>query len=177
MDRQQASDAEFQTWMRSIGQTQRAEVSQSLKALEHDLPERQSIDYREGARLALLDVLGRMLTKESNAAQKAMSDKGDFEQWLREFYPRHEALMRDALPSACWSLRAAGVAKWGKPADLAAWLRARNVEALQRCYNSDTPETASRRLKAWPTDRAKELTALILGEDSSGVKEIRDLLS
>ena len=163
MDRTQtAMDRQHHEWLASLTTIQRADAKQTLKALEHDLPERK-VDYREGARVALLDVLGRLLTKESLAAQTAMKGNTDFEQWLREFYPKHEALTADALESACWNLRAAGVSKWGVPAELASWLRARNVEALQRCYNGDSPETAAKRLRAWPVERAKELADEILG--------------
>lgn len=140
---------------------QRQEVRTQLAAIEHAI-EDKPIDYREGARLALMNSLAGILVKESREAQAAMEGKRDFEQWLREFYSKQEAWTTGVLASACWNLRAAGLAKWGEPAGLAAWLRARNVEALQLCYNHDTPETAARRLKAWPTDRAKELADEIL---------------
>lgn len=162
MDR---AEAQHNEWLRSLGTVQLNEVKPVPKAITHDVaaPPAAAIDYREGARIALTDVLGRMLTKESNAAQTAMKGNVDFNQWLREFYSKQEAIVADALKAACWNLGVAGVAKWSKPADLAAWLRARNIEALNRCHNSDTPESAARRLRSWPVERAKELTDEIMG--------------
>jgi HK97 family phage portal protein len=157
--------AQLESWLKSLGKIRGGEARHQLQDFGRAIPH-NPVDYREGARLALTDVLGRMLTKESNAAQTAMKGNADFESWLREFYAKHEGLMVEALASACWNLRAAGVAKWGQPGELAAWLKARNVEALQRCYNTDSPDTAARRLRAWPTDRAKELVDEILGADS-----------
>ncbi len=163
MDREQsAQDRQHHEWLKSLSTIDRAEADQQLKALEHDL-EARPIDYREGARMALMNVLPWILTKESNAAQAALAKKGDFEQWLREFYSKQEPLVADALKSACWNLDVAGIKKWSKPTELAAFVRARNVEALNQTYNSDTPETAARRLRAWPDARAKILVDEILG--------------
>ena len=173
MDRQAALDREHFGWLKSLGTIRGQETQKAFKALEYELPERP-VDYREGARVALTDVFGRMLKRESNAAQSVMSGKKDFDAWLREFYHDYEAFAASALESACWNLRAAGIKKWGEPAELAAWLRARNVEALQRCYNGDTPETAARRLRAWPTDRAKELTDEIMGDNATVPTRIKE---
>ena len=173
MDRQAALDREHYAWMRSLGTIPRAEATTQLKALEHSLPERP-VDYKEGARLALMNVLPVLLTKEANAAEKAMKGNIDFEQWLREFYAKQEAWAIGVLGSACWCLRAAGLTEWGEASNLAAWLRERNIEALRRCYNGDTVETAARRLRAWPTDRAKELADEIMGEGGSVPAIVRD---
>lgn len=163
---QDKQDKEFAAWIKSLGTIRGADVRRQLADFRQEL-QPNPVDYREGARIALMDVLGRMLTKESKAAQAAMEGKKDFDAWLREYYANHIPTVSEWLASACWNLRAAGVSKWGKPEELAAWLKARSIEALQRTYNTETPETAARRLRAWPTDRAKELTDEILGKAES----------
>ena len=141
---------------------QRADLDQQLKALEKRLPERP-YDHVEVARVALMDVLSRMLTKESNAAQRAAKDNRDFEAWTREFYGEHRMLMSDALRATCQCLRIAGVHRWADRLDLAEMLAARSSADLLVSYNSDTKETFARKLAAWPTERAERLAKEILG--------------
>jgi len=148
--------------MRQMPKANRSALTNQLRQLERSLEERKP-DYTRVARLALVDVLGRLLTKEANAAQGAC-DKKRFDSWIREFYPRHEAAAAEWLETACAALDVAGVKQWSKPAELAGWLRARSVEALQASYNSDTPLVFARKLEAWPTERAKAIAAEILGE-------------
>lgn len=137
-----------------------AELQTQLRGLEAQLEDRK-VDYGRLARMTLLEVLDRILTKESRAALKA-SDKREFDVWVREFYPQHEVTIAAWLEPACLALQLAGVAKWASSIDLAAWLRARNAEAVQAAYSRDTRETFARRLEAWPSDRAKMLVEEIM---------------
>lgn len=159
-------EAMFDSWTRTnLTKMQRADLQQQLKSLEAQLEDRKT-DWLAAARTALLDVLRRMLTKESNAAARA-SKSNYFESWVRTWYAQHEILMRDgALEAACFALHLAGVKEMGEPTNLAAWLRARNTEELLRCYNSDSREVFARKLAAWPTERAALLADEVLGKRS-----------
>lgn len=156
-----ASSLAFDQWTRRLGKSKRSQVRAELEDLRSELVERKN-DYVAVARLALVDVLGRMLTKESHAAQAA-ADRNEFDSWLREFYPRHEEKTSAWLETACAALRLAGVDRWATAGELAGWLRARSVAELQGAYSQDTREAFRRRLAAWPVDRAKALADEILG--------------
>jgi HK97 family phage portal protein len=162
-DHPAGSEAAFSKLLRTVTtRAQRAELDQQLRALEANLPERK-INHVEVARTALLDVLGRMFTKESNAALRAAKDHCDFDAWTREFYCKHQVLMADALRTACGCLRIAGLPRWADRLDLADWLTSRSSQELLASYNTDTPEVFARKLARWPTERAERLTAEILG--------------
>ena len=53
------------------------------------------------------DVYGRMLTKESKAAERAAKNENTFSAWVEKFYTDHELLVRDALIPACEACAAA----------------------------------------------------------------------
>lgn len=154
----------FDAWRRRLPGSQGEDLQRQLRAMESQLTDRRT-DWAGAARLALQDVLGRMLHKEANAAQRAAdaAKGGELEPWIREFYGKHEALLNDALRPACATLRLAGVAKWEQPKELAAWLKSRSVAELQAAYNGDTKETFAKRLAAWSSERAYALTEEILG--------------
>src|SRR5437870_13801389 len=51
------------------------------------------------AQAVLVDVLGRMFTKEANAASRAAKGNG-FDSWLAEFYAEHQETLTAALALA-----------------------------------------------------------------------------
>lgn len=112
------------------------------------------------AQAVLADVVRRLSTKEANAALRAA--KGDFDQWLEEFYPRHEELLAEALAPVCLVLKAAGHDR--DPAELATFLCAVSKRTLLGAYNSDTPTAFAERLGKWPAARAEEVVLGFLGE-------------
>lgn len=59
------------------------------------------------------DVYGRMLTKESKAAERAAKNEATFGAWIDRFYADHELLVRDALIPACEACAAAVMAASG----------------------------------------------------------------
>ena len=71
--------------------------------------------------------------------------------------------MEHALESACFVLRLAGVAKWSKPGDLAAWLKAKSVEEMMQMHARDSKESRLRKLAAWPTDRVARVIDEVMG--------------
>lgn len=143
-----------------LKRSDRNEFKSQLKMLERMLPERP-MDHRHMAREALVDSLANVFKKESNAAQRAVS--GDFDHWLSTFYAEHVAYVADRMRTPCNMLRIAGVHRWTDRYDLAEFLVAQSKQILISSYNSETPETFSRRLAAWPTDRANAVADEIMG--------------
>ncbi len=138
----------------------RGNLVRQLTSLQAALPERPAHDWTAAARGCLTDALGRILTKEANAALRA--SKGDFDSWLRGWYHEHEQQVREIVAPTCAVLKLAGVGELSQPANLAAWLRARSTDELQVAYNSDSRDAFAARLAAWPTERAKRLTETII---------------
>ena len=56
----------------------------------------------------LADSVGRMLTKEANAANRAAGDHKNFLKWMNEFYDGHEPLCEKVFKPALTALRVAG---------------------------------------------------------------------
>jgi len=161
--RQLFADRSHAEWLKGLGtKSQRQEATQQLKSLEKELPSRP-VQWGEAARIALVDVLSRMFVKEANEAQRAAKGNTDFEKWIREFYAKHESIMTEALAPACFTLGIIGVTEFANPSNLAAWLKARNADALKASHNSDTPTVFARKLAAWPTERANRLAEEIVG--------------
>jgi len=156
------SDSAFDAARRELPKTEAANLKATMAALEKQLQDRPT-DWREAARSCLVDVLRRMATKESQAALTALDKRADFAAWVREFYAKHEATMEHALESACFVLRLAGVAKWSKPGDLAAWLKAKSVEEMMQMHARDSKESRLRKLAAWPTDRVARVIDEVMG--------------
>lgn len=133
-----------------------------MAAIENKIDDRPH-EWREVARASLTDVLRRMFTKESHAALTAIDRKNDLEAWSREFYPKHEATLTQALEASCGVLRLAGVKQWTKPTELAAWLRARSSDAIKELATRDSKEVRLRKLAAWPTDRVAAVVDEVMG--------------
>lgn len=150
---------QFERWRRGMSTIVADEVGQQMRSFERSLEDRPH-EWREVARSALQDALSRSFTKEANAAARAT--KGDFDRWLREFYGEHEPQLAGWLKTACQALGLAGVKKWTKQPELAAWLRDRSVEALRSSYDNDTPEVFARKLAEWPTKRAADVAEEVL---------------
>ncbi len=170
-DQPLGSEAAFDGWSRKQGRVVQAELKRQIKALEQALPDRK-IEYVATAKAVLTSAFGWILAKEANAAQRAANNKsGDFEQWLRDFYGKHEAFVAEAVAPACMTLKLAGVVELAVPANLAAWMRARSVEELRAAFNRDTKETFAGRLAAWPTERVERLVGEVFacGGPGSGV--------
>lgn len=140
---------------------QRADMESQLKRLHGQLEDR-STEWAQAARSVLKEVLTRMLTKEANAAGRVGDGKDAFDVWRREFYAKHEPLMADALRPACEVLSAAGLKKWQRPQDLAAYLCAKSEETLVRSKTQDTKEAFAKKLAAWPTERVRQIAEEVL---------------
>ena len=136
----------------------RAKKSKAALQLGHD--KAASPVALRGARAVLVDVLGRMFGKESNAAARAVNARGDFDSWLAEFYGKHETLLAEALAPAAEVL-----ASLGKPADtkaMAAELSAESKAMLRDGYDRQTKAQFLAALEAWPTERAAAKADVIL---------------
>ncbi len=159
-------EASFHQWAHGLTRMLRDDMESGLGKLQAMLPNRERADFIGAARTALVDVLGRMFSKESLAASREAKNKGDFDAWIREFYGPHEMIVAQSLKPACAILALAGVKKWEQPLELAAWLRARSMEALLSSYGSDSRDVFNRKLAAWPTVRAEKIAEIILRGDT-----------
>jgi hypothetical protein len=149
-----------EAWMRGLPKMARQEATKQLADLRAELPERK-MEWMEAARMTLAAALKRMLKRES-VAIAAAAKNNDFPVWLRGYYAKHyEAVVEDLTP-ACGVLRIAGVVKWEKPEELAAFLKARSTEVAESAWNGDTPTAFGRRMDDWPKARVKELVEEIM---------------
>jgi len=162
--------AEFDAWMRQrLKKAERQALRQHLGELERRKAGRGSdTGSADGWRVAgekvLADALGRMFTKEANAAKRALAGGSDVEAWMRDFYPRHRDTLARALQPAAEVLRCGGSAvDAGTLADrVIATSRAELVEA----FNRETRSQFLARLDSWPSERAQREAGLILKGDS-----------
>lgn len=173
LDHEPTMDARHDAAMRKLRSDHRAEIDKHVRDMASQVADRKT-DWKAVAKVALMDVLGRMLTKEANAAQRIVDSKDDLEKWMHEFYGRHTALLTEAFRPACAALALTGETEFANPANLAAWHVSRSTEALRAAYNSDSREAFAKRLKAWPTDRAKELTEQVLQRANYNPDQPRD---
>jgi len=162
--------AEFDAWMRQrMKKAERQALRQHLGELERRKAGRGSDTgsadgWRAAGEKVLADALGRMFTKEANAAKRALVGGSDVEGWMRDFYPRHRDALARALQPAAEVLRCAGSAvDAGTLADrVIASSRAELVEA----FNRETRSQFLARLDSWPSERAQREAGLILKGDS-----------
>jgi len=115
--------------------------------------------YKQAARDVLSDAIGRMLTKECNAAKRAASKPNAFVSWMDDFYAGHETLVLAALRP--------GVSAWLAAIDAsdeidayASSVASRHVEESRRrlleaaeCQAVDLPERVAACVASWQEQR------------------------
>lgn len=158
-DRNPKADAAFHEFVKGKGLDGKA-LKQEIAVMETKIDDRPR-EWKEAARVVLSDTLRRMFTKEAGAAVAAMDSRKDFSVWSAEFFAKHEATLAGALEPACATLKLAGVKRWEKPADLAAWIKARSADDMKRTAN-DSKEVRLRKLAAWPTDRVAAIVEEVM---------------
>lgn len=136
-------------------------LKQEMAVMETQLADRPH-EWKEAARVVLTDALRRMFTKESGAAVAAMDSRKDFGAWSAEFFAKHEATLASALEPACATLKLAGVKKWEKPTELAAWVKSRSEEDMSQSAKRDSKEVRLRKLAAWPIERVAAVVDEVL---------------
>lgn len=160
--REQPDEEAFNKWLAGMSNIMRDEAKAAMSALQERMEDRK-IDYGGVARVALVDVLGRIYKKESYAASQAAAKKDlNFDQWLHEFFASHAEQIAERLVTACMALEIAGVKKWSDKSALAWWLAVKSKAAIRDAYNSDTREAFARRMDEWPTRRAEMVADEIL---------------
>lgn len=161
-DHNPKAEAAFHEYVKGKGISGKT-LKQEIAVMESQLADRPH-EWKEAARVVLTDALRRMFTKESNSAVAAIDNRKDFSAWASEFFAKHEATLAGALEPACATLKLAGVKRWEKPADLAAWVRSRSVEDMSQSAARDSKEVRLRKLAAWPVERV----ALVVDEVLKG---------
>jgi hypothetical protein len=114
---------------------------------------------REAARAVLADALGRLLTKEAHAVERAA--KGNrFDQWVGTFYPKHKGEVAAALKPAAHAAAAAGISL--DVTEQADEICRQSRQDLSAAYSADTPQQFAERLAKW-SERAAGIVERILG--------------
>lgn len=165
------------SWTRRMLASDASEITAKLTALEESMrslhraamspvpgdkskPKKKQL---RAARAVLVDALGRVLTKEANAAERAAAGKGDFNIWIGEFYIKHEPFAVSALASACEL-----ATSLGRNADAGMMAKAMadaSRALLTDAYPNKTPEDFAAMLAAWPTERAESVADGIFKKD------------
>lgn len=119
---------------------------------------------KEALRNVLVDAVARVLSKEANAAQRAISGS-QFLDWLDSFYAKHQATAYETLRPALAMMNAMGMAR-----DLTATTKALCDESkalLRSAAKNMTTEQSIAMLKSWPTQRAAQVADELLKETSN----------
>lgn len=169
VDHQTDPNAALGQFMKLLTGTKRDLFHTEMKRLEHDLPHRPA-EWMAAARTSITDALKRLFTKEAKSAQSLMTGNKDSVGWCAEFFGRNRDVRVEVLTPACQVLALAGADRWANAADLESWLAARSSELIRASHDRDSKEVFTRKLEAWPTERARLVAEEILSAQTCGGK-------
>jgi HK97 family phage portal protein len=159
------SDQSGTQGVEALTQEQSSRVDTLLKTFEQDVAHGNGHDNtaaldptRRAARAVLRDTLGRMFTKESNAAKRA-APREDFETWSEDFYGKHRATLTEALRPATQLLAVLGIHETAET--LSARLIGDSKNRISAALSA-SPATLMASLDSWPTQRAEATADEIL---------------
>lgn len=118
-------------------------------------------DVRFAARSVLGDALKRLAQVEATSAIRKVDSKGDFDSWVRDFYPRHQERLTEAVHPCIPLLGLAGCKRGAE--EIAVAVAEYGRREICRLYNEQTRSGFHERMAVWAGEISERFTQSILG--------------